>query len=82
MQNQVREFREKAGLSQAELARRSRTASPNLSAVERGERQAWPKLRRRLARALKCSESDLFSEERAESKGVADDNGKHGKAGV
>ena len=63
MGNRVREFRQKAGLSQAELARRTHVASPNLSAVELGGRLAWPKLRRRLARALKCRESELFPEE-------------------
>ncbi|MBI2836075.1 MAG: helix-turn-helix transcriptional regulator [Chloroflexi bacterium] len=62
MQNRVKEFREAAGLSQAELARRSHTASPNLSAVERGKREAWPKLRRRLARALKVTEAEIFPE--------------------
>lgn len=62
MKNKVREFREKAGLSQAELARRVHCASPNLSAVENGQRIAWPKLRRRLARSLKKTEAELFPE--------------------
>ena len=53
VQNRVREYRQKAGLSQTELARRSHVASPNLSGVERGDRAAWPKLRRRLVKALK-----------------------------
>jgi transcriptional regulator with XRE-family HTH domain len=69
-QNRVREFRERAGLSQAELARRCHVASPNLSAVELGQRLAWPKLRRRLARSLKTTETDLFPlEEKGESDG-------------
>ena len=60
VQNRVREYRQKAGLSQAELARRSHVASPNLSGVERGDRLAWPKLRRRLAKVLKVPEAELF----------------------
>jgi len=63
MKNRVKEFREKAGLSQAELARRVHSASPNLSAVENNQRVAWPKLRRRIARALKRTEAELFPEE-------------------
>ena len=61
--NQVRQTREQLGLSQTELARRTRIAAPNLSAIEHGQRAAWPKAKRRLARALKCRESDLFPEE-------------------
>jgi len=60
--NRVKEYRERAGLSQVELSRRARIASPNLSAIEHGDRKAWPKARRRLARALKCQESELFPE--------------------
>jgi len=56
LNNKIKQFRERQGLSQVELARRARTAGPNLSAVERGERKAWPKLRRNLARALKTSQ--------------------------
>lgn len=63
MKNRIREFREKAGLSQAELARRVRVASPNLSAVENNQRVAWPKLKRRLVRALKTTEKELFMED-------------------
>jgi len=60
MSNRVREIRMALGISQAELAWRIHTASPNLSAIENGQRDAWPKLRRRLARALKVTESELF----------------------
>ena len=69
MENRVREFRQRAGLSQAELARRVHVASPNLSAVENDQRVAWPKLRRRLARALKVSEAELFPAEKGGSDG-------------
>ena len=67
MNNRIKQFRERQGLSQVELARRARTAGPNLSAVERGERKAWPKLRRNLARALKTSQSELFRDEKEPS---------------
>lgn len=58
--NKIREFREKAGMSQVELARRARIASTNLSAIECGRLAAWPKARAALAKALKVPEADLF----------------------
>lgn len=60
MTNRVRIFREKAGMSQVELARRACIAPPNLSSIEHGRVKAWPIARKRLARALKCKEDDLF----------------------
>ncbi len=63
MDNRVKEFRELAGLSQVELSRRARIASPNLSAIEHGHRKAWARARWQLARALKCTEAELFPEE-------------------
>lgn len=61
--NRVKEFRERAGLTQVELARRARIASPNLSSIERGRLVAWPKVRHALAKALRCTEADLFPTE-------------------
>ena len=58
--NRVKEFRERAQLSQVELARRARIASTNLSAIECGRLVAWPKVRKALARVLKVSEAELF----------------------
>lgn len=58
--NRIKEFREKAGLSQTELARRSKIAAQNLSAIERGKLEAWPKARKQLSKVLKISESELF----------------------
>ena len=60
--NHVKARRQEMGLSQAELSRRTRINAPNLSAIENGQREAWPRARRRLARALKMPESDLFPE--------------------
>lgn len=60
MKNNVRALRERAGLTQVELARRAKLAGPNLSAIERGKLEAWPRARRALARALKVPEAELF----------------------
>ena len=79
MNNKIKQFRERQGLSQVELARRAHTAGPNLSAVERGERKAWPKLRRNLARALKTSQSELFGTEKQTCKTENKINGKGGQ---
>lgn len=62
--NRVREFRERAGVSQVELARRARIAPQNLSAIECGRLAPWPKAKRALSRVLKCSQADLFPEKR------------------
>ena len=62
--NNVRAIREKAGLSQTELARRACIANSNLSAIEHGCHEAWPIARWRLAWELKCTEADLFPTER------------------
>ena len=67
--NRVRELREKAGLSQVELARRARIASTNLSSIECGRLAPWPKAKRALVRVLKCSQAELFP---PEEKGASD----------
>ena len=61
--NRIREFRERLGLTQVELARRARVASPNLSNIERGQLVAWPKIKRKLAKVLKTTAEELFPEE-------------------
>ena len=61
--NRIREFREKAGLTQVELARMARMASTNLSSIEHERLAPWPKARRRLARALKTTEQELFPDD-------------------
>ena len=60
MENRIREVREKAGISQVELARRARIASPNLSAIECGRLAPYPKIKRKLARVLKVTQEELF----------------------
>ena len=60
--NRVGEYREKAGLTQVELARRARIASPNLNATEHGRLAPRPKVKRALAKALKATQEELFPE--------------------
>ncbi len=62
VENRVREFREKMGLTQVELARRLRMASPNLSNIETGRLMPWPRVKRALARKLKTTPEELFPE--------------------
>lgn len=64
--NRVREYRERAGISQTELARRAYIACTNLSAIECGRLSAWPKVRRALAEALGIPEVELFPDGQAE----------------
>ena len=67
--NRIKEYRERAGMSQVELARRAHIASPNLSAIECGRLAPWPKVKRALTRILKCSQAELFPEREGESDG-------------
>ena len=61
--NRIKEFRERAGLSQVEVARRARMASTNLNAIENGRLAPWPKVKRALARVLKTTQDELFPDE-------------------
>ena len=61
-ENKIKQFREKYGMSQVELARRAHIASTNLSAIECGRLAPWPKVMRRLARVLKTSPDELFQD--------------------
>jgi len=64
MKNNVRRFRTKAGLTQSQLAVLICIANSNLSDIELGKRKAWPLVRRRIARALKVPEDELFPEKK------------------
>ena len=68
MNNRLKEYREKAGLSQTELAWLAKMAGQNISAIERGTLAAWPRARKALAKALKVTESELFPEENRRGK--------------
>ena len=62
MINRLKECREKAGLSQTELAWRAKMAGQNISAIERGTMAPWPRARKALAEALGVPETELFPE--------------------
>jgi transcriptional regulator with XRE-family HTH domain len=63
MDMSLREVREKAGISQLELARRARMAPSDLSRIEHGRFTViYPGWRRRLAEALNIPENELFEE--------------------
>ena len=66
--NRLKEYRERAGLSQTELACRSRMAGQNISAFERGTLAPWPKAKKALAEALQVNEAELFPEENRDGK--------------
>lgn len=59
----VRERRQKLGLDQSELARRSGLSRPFLTQIETGRRSPSLSAFRRLAEALQCSLDDLGSAE-------------------
>jgi transcriptional regulator with XRE-family HTH domain len=68
LSNRLKEYREKAGLSQTELAWRARMAGQNISAIERGTLAAWPRARKALAEALHVAEAELFPEANRDGK--------------
>ena len=61
--NRLKEYREKAGLSQTELGWRAKMAGQNISAIERGTLAPWPRAKRALAKVLNVSEAELFPED-------------------
>jgi transcriptional regulator with XRE-family HTH domain len=61
--NRLKEYRERAGLSQTELAWRAKMAGQNISAIERGTLAPWPRARKSLAEALQVGEAELFPKE-------------------
>ena len=60
--NRLKEYREKAGFSQTELAWRAKMAGQNISAIERGTLAPWPRAKKALAKALNVTEAELFPE--------------------
>lgn len=61
--NKIKIFRERAKISQVELARRAGMASTNLNAIENGRLAPWPRVKQSLAEVLKVTEEELFSED-------------------
>lgn len=68
IKNRLKEYREKAGLSQTELAWRSRMAGQNISAFERGTLAPWTRAKKALAEALQVDETELFPDESGNGK--------------
>ena len=68
VRNRLKEYREKAGVSQTELGWRAKMAGQNISAIERGTLAPWPRARKALAEALNVSETELFPEESRDGK--------------
>lgn len=66
MVNPVRALREAAGLSQAELARRSGVAQPNIAAYEAGRRSVSVKMLERLRTAARPLPHDALAARRAD----------------
>lgn len=79
MLNVVRELRETAGLSQAELAQRSGVAQPNIAAYEAGRRVASPAMLERLRRAARPLPREALKVRREELVALA---GRYGLTNV
>lgn len=75
MINKVRELREAAGLSQAELALRSGVAQPNIAAYESGRRRASTEMVERLQAAAKPLPHEALAAHRAELEALAEHYG-------
>lgn len=75
MLNIVRQLREEAGLSQAELADRSGVAQPNVSAYESGKRRASAAMVDRLRRAARPLPRRALAEHRHEPLALAENYG-------
>jgi transcriptional regulator with XRE-family HTH domain len=63
MGNLVREKREALHLSQVKLSIMCGVSNGMISEVELGKREAWPRLRKALAKALGCNEEEIFPKE-------------------
>lgn len=79
MANPVRELREAAGLSQAELARRSGVAQPNVAAYEAGRRSASAEMLERLRAAARPLPRDALAARHADLVNLA---GRYGLSNV
>ncbi len=63
MTNKLRESREAKGFNQRELAERAHTPQSTISELERGARRPWPKVAKRLSRALNARPEELFPDD-------------------
>lgn len=63
MSNRIREAREAKGWNQRELAEATHTCQAIISEVERGVRRPWPRVAKKVARALKASVEEIFPDD-------------------
>lgn len=57
--NKLKEARKAAGLTQVELSRKTGLSQPDISAIERGDRDPTASTLRKLADALECKIDDI-----------------------
>ncbi|MHA6686363.1 LexA family protein [Mesorhizobium sp. A556] len=62
MDNRIRYFRDRAGLTRDELSARMNTSTSQLTKLERGERKLTKEWMERIAEALRISPADLFDQ--------------------
>jgi transcriptional regulator with XRE-family HTH domain len=63
MQNRIREFRQRAGLSMQALAERAGTSAPQINKLEKGERRLTVDWMVRIGRALDIDPKELLPPE-------------------
>jgi len=63
MVNNLREKREEGGISQRQLAEKVHYPQSTISELERGVRKPWPKVAKKLSRALKMPVNELFPQD-------------------
>jgi len=63
MRNRLAEVRKKQGISQLRLAYLTGIQPPEISRIETGRLKPYPGWRKRIARALKVSEAEIFPED-------------------
>jgi len=68
MENILRKVRVSKGLSQFALSKLSDITQADISKLENGRVSSYPGWRKRLARALKITEAELFPEEATSGK--------------
>jgi len=58
--NKLREYRQRAGLSQLQLSYRTHVASTAISSIENNRLAVWPRAAKALAKELKVRQTELF----------------------
>ncbi len=74
--HQLRDLRNRLGLSQADLAKASRLAQSTISALETGRQSPWPSTRRALARAVRLTLPEFDAQTMLNGPGPAPEAGQ------